>query len=310
MGIGMSLISEIRDDILNTAVPLASILRKAKVLAYKLKSEELKTWVDQELSGYGGVSPDGLPDYRRFRVRSYCTFTNGFWVLSNQPAPIHRFKDQEAIDAAELHAAGASVSVLESSLQSDNQTFNSPWESPLLDYLNQSGLLEHGVRCIGAHRSIGRGTIEHVLDSIRTRLLNFLLEIEEMNPDSDSVPPLKKVPPTQTDRMVRSLIIGNNNVVAAGEQISQTVEMRVERGDLASLKAELKRIGVDDQDTDELETAIKSDGPASKDKKFGAKVCEWMGNLTKKMLNGGGKLVITTAPGVIEKALSAYYGWK
>lgn len=39
-------------------------MRKAKVLAYRLRNNEFKEWVDNELSGYFD-NLDSLPDYRR-----------------------------------------------------------------------------------------------------------------------------------------------------------------------------------------------------------------------------------------------------
>ena len=47
----MSIIQQLQDDIVNEQVSLASILRRAKILAYGLKHDELKNWVDNELNG-------------------------------------------------------------------------------------------------------------------------------------------------------------------------------------------------------------------------------------------------------------------
>jgi hypothetical protein len=47
----MSLFDEIQLEILSPA-SLSAVLRKAKVLAYRLKNQEFKNWIEHELNGY------------------------------------------------------------------------------------------------------------------------------------------------------------------------------------------------------------------------------------------------------------------
>ena len=46
------MLRQIQTDLLDQKVALSNILRKAKVLASQLRSEELGKWVSQELDGY------------------------------------------------------------------------------------------------------------------------------------------------------------------------------------------------------------------------------------------------------------------
>lgn len=48
----MSLLREIQDAAISSDVELAVLLRKCKVLAARLGSNEFKSWVESELSGY------------------------------------------------------------------------------------------------------------------------------------------------------------------------------------------------------------------------------------------------------------------
>ena len=59
----MSLLNQIQDDLTSPSSNLSDILRRAKVLASKLKSSELRTWVKLESEGY--ESSEDLPDYRQ-----------------------------------------------------------------------------------------------------------------------------------------------------------------------------------------------------------------------------------------------------
>jgi AbiTii-like protein len=63
-------------------VPLSSTLRKARVLASQLNSDELANWASRELDGYQSV--DELPDYRVIRTGCVGDWTNGFFTVNNQ----------------------------------------------------------------------------------------------------------------------------------------------------------------------------------------------------------------------------------
>ena len=81
----MNIFEELQSDILGS-VPLATVLRKAHVLAYQLKTPELKQWVDHELNGYANQAED-LPEYRKISTTTYGTFRTVAWQTNNQQVP-------------------------------------------------------------------------------------------------------------------------------------------------------------------------------------------------------------------------------
>ncbi len=62
----MSLLRGIQEAAVDSKTDLADVLRKCKVLSFRLKSPELKAWIDDELNGY--KTRESLPDYRVLRV--------------------------------------------------------------------------------------------------------------------------------------------------------------------------------------------------------------------------------------------------
>lgn len=73
----MTLLREIQEDATGTDVPVASLLRKAQVLAARLDHLPLRSWASNELDGYRG--DDEIPDYRRLgRVPVYGHFSGPF----------------------------------------------------------------------------------------------------------------------------------------------------------------------------------------------------------------------------------------
>ncbi|MCH7744517.1 MAG: hypothetical protein IIC84_00405, partial [Chloroflexi bacterium] len=58
----MSLVNELIAKVVDSSTDLSEVLRKARVLASELRSEELGRWAEGELNGYN--DEDVLPDYR------------------------------------------------------------------------------------------------------------------------------------------------------------------------------------------------------------------------------------------------------
>jgi len=86
----MNLLNEIKVDLVNSSIYLSDVLRKAKVLAYELQSEEMKSWVELELNGYENIPPDQIPAYRKISTQSFGQFIGPFgsgliMLQSHQP---------------------------------------------------------------------------------------------------------------------------------------------------------------------------------------------------------------------------------
>lgn len=58
----MSLLRDIQDAAIDEQSQVATLLRKCKVLATRLGSQEFSRWIDNELNGYANL--DELPAYR------------------------------------------------------------------------------------------------------------------------------------------------------------------------------------------------------------------------------------------------------
>jgi len=107
----MTLIADIRDDLVTGSVSLSDTLRKAKILAHQLELGELRQWADSELSGY--EDPEQTPEYRRFRANNLGTFfgpygsqvKNQLLPTSNLPEPLRSFAEnlvvQQSVKALE-----------------------------------------------------------------------------------------------------------------------------------------------------------------------------------------------------------------
>lgn len=80
----MTLLQQIQKDAIDGSTDIATVLRKCRVLAQRLKNEEFKQWINYELNGY--PSQDALPNYRVIRCQSSGHFSGRFGKqLRNAP---------------------------------------------------------------------------------------------------------------------------------------------------------------------------------------------------------------------------------
>jgi len=170
-----------------------------------------------------------------------------------------------------------------------------------------------GYNCVSAWKSLSRGQVEQVLETVRNRLLDFVIELQERHPEiGESEDTISKVPKEQVSSMVGSIVIhGNNNVVASGFDIDQEVHQQIGENDLDALLRYIEMIGFPADDAKELKKAIEEDGPRTEPGKFGSKVVDWMSKMTKKAIEGTCDVAaISSAKTLITKALFEYYGWE
>jgi hypothetical protein len=109
----MSLLREIKNAAIESNTDLVTLLRKCKVLAARLGSQEFGMWVENELSGY--KSEDNLPEYRVFHVNSRGHFLGAFGSeLRNADIPLMTIPEdyQEMMSKANMMQSVASIETL------------------------------------------------------------------------------------------------------------------------------------------------------------------------------------------------------
>ena len=116
-----------------------------------------------------------------------------------------------------------------------------------------------------------------ILDQIRNRLLDFLLELQQINPKVlESEDAIRAVSSDKVQNIVQTIIHGGQNIVAMGTEFTQKATQNVAAGDTQSLIDHLRSIGLDNDSLVELETAIEQDGDRQQ-KRLGKNVKSWIG---------------------------------
>lgn len=301
----MKLINEIRDNIINENVSLSAALRKAKVLASILRDEEFKEWVNHELNGY----PDGseIPDYRKLPVQITGTFSGPFGSgAKGVSVPIMKMGEdfQKRFGNAILNHG---VRELEAMTESESGSLEHRWPGEAVAFWNME--YEAEMNLIGASSHFSVSAVQGVIDTIKNRLLDFILELTEIDPDiQDSEEAISKLPEDKVRNVFNYTIYGDHNVVAGGKKVTQNVEQVVPQNDTDELVSYFQGLGVSQEDTEELVKAIEVDEEPDEGN-FGKNVQSWIGKMITKASKGVWKVGIEAAPKLITKALSDYYGW-
>ncbi len=222
----MSLLRDIQKAAIDSTVELGMILRMCKVLAVRLGHEDFKNWVDQELNGY--VSKDHLPSYRMLRAHSKGTFAGYFGkLLQNLPIPPSTIPEQyrEYIETAHLPE---SVSAYEALIKQASQgTVRIPWPADLV--LVVSSEIYTDMNCIEAWIEIPVGALVGLLNTVRNRILNFVLEIELEAPMAGEAHSGEKpLPHDRVSQFFTTYIQGGpHNVAIGASSVSQDIHQQV-----------------------------------------------------------------------------------
>lgn len=297
----MSLLDEIRSDLVNESASLANTLRKAKILASEIGLPEFREWVDSELNGY--QDRESVPEYRQSQPTNLGTLSGSFGRMDkNVMVPTFNLPERVK-DFAENLIFFDGVGELEA------QVLRAPlyrkWPQEFLIAARQVTGWSGGMELVDVQQPIPAHTLVGILDQVKNRLLGFILELQK-----NHITPENMKDQSGTQETVRNLfninIYGNQNTVASGENVNQTINT-VQRGDKDSLLHFLRGLNIDDDDIREIDDAV-SEEPNATNGRFGPRVRSWLGGMMEKMASGALAVGVNTSATMLTQAVNAYYG--
>ncbi|WP_218080462.1 AbiTii domain-containing protein [Anthocerotibacter panamensis] len=216
----MSLLRDIQNTAVDSASDVATLLRKCKILAVRLGNSDFRNWVDRELNGYD--DRDALPDYRKLRVESVGHFSGAFNSgLRNAPIPPVCLPAElrESIGYSYLMQPISAYTSLVDKQERSNAQEN--WPADLVALVGRD-IYQH-MNCMAAWKIIPYNALVALIDTIKTRVLNFSLEIEAQAPHAGEAT-LHELPLPQdkVSQVFNTYITGSvQNVATGGSHFSQ-----------------------------------------------------------------------------------------
>jgi len=184
------------------------------VLATCLGNDDFKRWIDRELSGY--ENKDDLPEYRILSVNSKGHFGGPFGSgIRNADIPLSCLPEdfRKILGQSYLMQPIAAMA----SLVADGKlgTLQAPWDPDVVACFGQK--IYENMVCMQAWKVIPTSLPVAALDTVRTRILNFALEIEAQNPAAgEAMINEKSVPQETVQHIFNTYITGDIQNLASG----------------------------------------------------------------------------------------------
>jgi AbiTii len=163
------IVLELQRDALDRSTRVTELLRKALVVARKLRLAEFQAWVERELVGYSGEDADRFPDYRRLRgqVRGHNPYT-GQWM------PLF-FEDAAMAEVVSVRANKQPLPEIEDLVSRGTiGTFHMPFPESIRKELSKGFDFETQISLF-----TDKAALVGVLEAVRTIVLNWSLKLEE-----------------------------------------------------------------------------------------------------------------------------------
>ena len=304
----MSLLREIQEAAVSETTSVATVLRKCRILAARLKHDDLKTWVLYELDGYPDF--DSIPSYRILSCESFGNFFGRFGSeIRNAQIPLSCLPEKWRESLSNVYfnqGVGELQDLVSSSKEGKLQQL---WSADLYPIIGQQ--IYQDMNLVQAWKKISQSGVVGILDAVRNKILNFSLEIEAENPEAGESAPGAEPPvaPGIMNQIFNNNIYGNvGNIASASPHARQHSNIAVKNNDFESLAAFLSSsVGVTPDDISGLKEAVKQD-EQPKEGHFGARVAGWIGGMVTKAAQGTLKVGVNVASSVITQALKGYYG--
>ncbi len=209
----MSLLREIQEGAIDGRSDLPTILRKAKLLAARIKYGPLAAWVDLELGGYRAEA--SVPSYRKYKGTFVGEFLSQFAQARGVDVDPGHFPDPELARRLLQLTNYQSIGELAELLAGGGQSFYMSVPAGLGALLN--GRVYTHMPCVGLKIQISRCQIAQVFESVRNALLAFTIELENIFPElatTDSASIDAKV--DQVNQAFHIHIEGSGNAINVG----------------------------------------------------------------------------------------------
>jgi len=188
--------------------------------------------------------------------------------------------------------------------------FKEQWPPDLVAYTGED--IYQGMNCMSAWKLIPNSSIFSLVEAVRNRILNFVLEIGKEAPDAgEDSPKTQKISPEKVSQVFNTTIYGNvGNISEASQNVNQIATTNVLKNDLNSLKTYISSVGIPISEIKKLEAAIQEDSAekVNKTQKLGNKVLAWIKSVSSKIKNEAFPVLQSISANLITQAILNYYG--
>jgi hypothetical protein len=236
---------------------LSDVFLKLQVVVYLLKNEQLAEWFNNENNGYDNGK--ALPQYRILPVLFYAQVEqdrgfNGSLMYDKYNLPIDLIEDKEIQDIMSKFEYRDSISnIVDLISNKEERTISITVPAITTTISLFSRKLQPNCYIHSIWREIPKNAAQNIISQIKSKLLQFLLEINEnlnLNISFTEMENKEKIEKAFNQNITNN-IYGNNNNVATGQNTEQNINQ------IFVDYEKLKEYGVDEQQIAELKIIEK-----------------------------------------------------
>jgi hypothetical protein len=300
------LLDEIVDTLSDSNASLTDALLKTKVLLHQIGKKELVPWVTNELGGYKDFT--NLPPYRIVRAFPYASLMSPRWTMNRWRLPIGQLKEDTQKHLSEAYIDG-SIDSIEQSVRSWRSKggkggLHRPLDPALAGLFAKT--LEPGVHIVSIWCEVNMSGVEGILAQVRSRLLDFALELRDVvGMEAGPSDLAQKAATIDTGKIFNTAIYNTSGTVILG---SQNFQVNNQRGDIEGLVTEIGKLGYGNAELDELRQAVLADQSKGKVDIAEGETSKWFTKALKEAGKGLVKGGIELASSTIVKAIQAFVG--
>ncbi|MCK5100081.1 MAG: hypothetical protein KAR45_18365 [Desulfobacteraceae bacterium] len=215
-------------------------------------------------------------------------------------------KQRESIETARMDQ---SLAVLEKFAEKDSGHLQA--HIPMESYGILGKGLGNSYQIQNAWSEISYTSIIQVLIQVRSRLLDFVLELNSQFPAELNEEEVKeRIDKVDTGTLFNRAIFGDNATILVGSSNTQTVYNVASKGDFKALSKILENNGVTKIDITALKKAIDEDSSMVDHdlKEFGPAVKSWLQIMLSKAVETSWQIELGVAISLLATALNNFYG--
>jgi hypothetical protein len=256
-----SIVIELQRMASDSTTSVAELLRKALIVATKLKLSDFKQWIDQELNTYRDKVIE-IPQYRRStsQMRAWNPYRG--WI----PVSFETAEDAATFSAVEVRN---SIAELEEMASSGEKSFILEFHPAFLHHLMQG---MGGLQGMKPQRVISANVIFGILGAVRNTVLQWALKLEEEGILGEGM--------TFSDHEKKKAA-SSPTIHIAGDfkgVVGDVSGHNVQIGDYGHIHQQLKDAGVSQSERNELENILDEfkKAPVEKREPLAKRATEWV----------------------------------
>lgn len=315
------ILEEVISELVDGSKSLLSPLMRLQYFAKRTGNKELLEYVLAELNGYKGQIE--IPEYRTSGAIIQVDIQFGEVKHPNLEIPVEMLPEQNR-DAFRKFYLTESVPVLEQMIiekdDAKNYSHYLVLNLPLTKVhlfqdaaakLYKNPVYKAGV--IGARLLTNRNIIPRVLTAVRSRLLDFCMEVGEAFGYNIEIESFNKSQSLNNEKIIHlmSTVInthGDGNVVNTGENANINATITISKGNKQQLTKKFQELGIDTADIEEINEIVDEEAESQESKKLGNKTIDWITKVSGKALKGIGSIAKEVTSSMLAQILMQYFG--